>query len=64
MFIPSLSSDSLTVLIGSLRGIMNDPVMFPEPDKFNPERFINAKDPRMQNFELPFGTFPQTFVLS
>lgn len=34
---------------------MHDPVMFPEPDTFRPERFLETTDPRLQNFELPFG---------
>ncbi len=34
---------------------MHDPVMFPSPDEFIPERFLEATDPRLQDFELPFG---------
>lgn len=29
--------------------------MFPSPDRFKPERFLAATDPRMKAFELPFG---------
>ncbi|KAL5514879.1 hypothetical protein ACEPAG_2195 [Sanghuangporus baumii] len=50
MYIPKGST-----VFANLWGIMRDPVMFPEPDKFEPERFINSKDPRLTNFELPFG---------
>ncbi|KAL5520612.1 hypothetical protein ACEPAF_2613 [Sanghuangporus sanghuang] len=50
MFIPKGST-----VFANLWGIMRDPVMFPEPDNFEPERFINSKDPRLANFELPFG---------
>ncbi|KAL5478269.1 hypothetical protein ACEPAI_2453 [Sanghuangporus weigelae] len=50
MFIPKGST-----VFANFWGIMRDPVMFPEPDKFEPERFINSKDPRLTNFELPFG---------
>ena len=34
---------------------MHDPDMFPNPDTFRPERFLESTDPRMQTFELPFG---------
>ncbi|OCH92747.1 cytochrome P450 [Obba rivulosa] len=50
MFIPKGST-----VFGNLAGIMHDPVMFPEPDTFRPERFLETADPRLQNFELPFG---------
>lgn len=36
-------------------GIMKDPGLFPEPETFRPERFIEATDPRLLDFELPFG---------
>ena len=41
---------------------MHDPGMFPDPDDFRPERFIDVKDPRMANFELPFGQFPPHLI--
>ena len=34
---------------------MQDPVMFPSPDEFRPERFLETTDPRLQDFDLPFG---------
>lgn len=36
-------------------GIMNDPELFPHPDKFEPERFIETTNPRLLDFDLPFG---------
>lgn len=29
--------------------------MFPSPDVFRPERFLETTDHRLQTFELPFG---------
>lgn len=29
--------------------------MFPSPEIFRPERFLETSDPRLQTFELPFG---------
>ncbi|KAG6819022.1 hypothetical protein H0H93_016256 [Arthromyces matolae] len=29
--------------------------MFPSPDDFRPERFLETSNPRLQAFELPFG---------
>ena len=29
--------------------------MFPEPEELRPERFLETTDPRLKNFELPFG---------
>ena len=34
---------------------MHDPAMFPEPDTFRPERFLETHDPRLLDFDLPFG---------
>lgn len=34
---------------------MHDPEMFPSPDTFRPERFLETSDPRLREFELPFG---------
>ena len=34
---------------------MHDPEMFPLPDEFRPERFLETTDPRLRDFELPFG---------
>lgn len=29
--------------------------MFPEPEDFRPERFLETSDPRLKDFDLPFG---------
>ena len=36
---------------------MHDPNMFPSPDTFRPERFLETTEPRMRGveFDLPFG---------
>ncbi|PFH51132.1 hypothetical protein AMATHDRAFT_80422 [Amanita thiersii Skay4041] len=50
MFIPKGST-----VFANLYGIMRDPEMFPEPDEFKPERFLDASDRRIKDFDLPFG---------
>src|ERR1700722_6059221 len=29
--------------------------LFPSPETFNPDRFLNSDDPRLVDFTLPFG---------
>ncbi|KAG0698338.1 cytochrome P450 [Suillus ampliporus] len=50
MFIPKNST-----VFANLAGIMHDATMFPDPDNFHPERFLETTDPRLQTFDLPFG---------
>ncbi|KJA23839.1 hypothetical protein HYPSUDRAFT_214889 [Hypholoma sublateritium FD-334 SS-4] len=50
MFIPKGST-----VFANFHGIMKDPEMFPEPEEFRPERFLETTDPRLKDFELPFG---------
>ncbi|KAG5720474.1 Steroid 17-alpha-hydroxylase/17,20 lyase, partial [Termitomyces sp. T112] len=50
MFIPKGST-----IFANFSGIMFDPVMFPSPDSFRPERFLETSNPRLKSFELPFG---------
>ncbi|TFK88359.1 cytochrome P450 [Polyporus arcularius HHB13444] len=40
-------------VIGNLYTILKDPDMFPEPEVFRPERFMETQDPRIA--DLPFG---------
>ncbi|KAI1792390.1 cytochrome P450 [Ganoderma leucocontextum] len=42
-------------VFGNLAGIMHDPIMFPSPDDFRPERFLETTNPRLLDFNLPFG---------
>ncbi|KAG1752108.1 cytochrome P450, partial [Suillus lakei] len=50
MFIPKNS-----MVFSKLAGIMHAATMFPDPDNFCPERFLEVTDPRLQAFDLPFG---------
>lgn len=34
---------------------MQDPILFPSPEIFNPDRFLTTTNPRLQSFDLPFG---------
>ena len=38
-----------------LSAMTQDPEMFPRPDELIPERFIDASDPNLINFTIPFG---------
>nr|VWO96614.1 N/A [Ganoderma boninense] len=40
---------------GNIHAISRDPEMFPEPDVFRPERFLDAKNPKLASFTIPFG---------
>ena len=35
--------------------MMRDQDMFPEPETFRPERFLETEDPRLIDFTLAFG---------
>ncbi|THH30213.1 hypothetical protein EUX98_g3986 [Antrodiella citrinella] len=50
MFIPKG-----TTIYSNLYAIFRDPEMFPEPEVYRPERFLNTDDPRFNNFLLQFG---------
>ncbi|KAI9056287.1 cytochrome P450 [Trametes sanguinea] len=50
MFIPKGST-----VFANLAGIMQDPTMFPSPEEFRPERFLETDNPRLKDFDLPFG---------
>ncbi|CDO68382.1 hypothetical protein BN946_scf184815.g29 [Trametes cinnabarina] len=39
----------------NIHAIMQDPELFPEPDVFRPERFLDTKHPKLQNFTIHFG---------
>ncbi|KAL0065291.1 hypothetical protein AAF712_007803 [Marasmius tenuissimus] len=50
MFIPKGST-----VIANIHTITSDPAVFPDPDLFKPERFLESSDPRLTNYNLSFG---------
>ncbi|KAK1227676.1 hypothetical protein PQX77_009301 [Marasmius sp. AFHP31] len=50
MFIPKGST-----VIANIHTITSDPAVFPDPDLFRPERFLESSDPRLTNYNLSFG---------
>ncbi|XP_006462255.1 hypothetical protein AGABI2DRAFT_119114 [Agaricus bisporus var. bisporus H97] len=50
MFIPAGST-----VIGNIYAITRDTEVFPEPEEFKPERFIDNTDPIFKNYNLTFG---------
>ncbi|KAF7790453.1 hypothetical protein EIP86_001408 [Pleurotus ostreatoroseus] len=44
-----------TIIFGNLYTMMQDSELFPDPEAFRPERFLEATDPRLMEFTLPFG---------
>ncbi|KAF9002774.1 cytochrome P450 [Cyathus striatus] len=50
MYIPKGST-----IYANLYSITQDDEMFPDPNTFNPERFLNNNDPRFVNYTLSFG---------
>ena len=39
----------------SSSAISHDPVLFSDPAKFSPERFLQTDNPRLIDFDIPFG---------
>ncbi|KAK7044096.1 hypothetical protein VNI00_007812 [Paramarasmius palmivorus] len=50
MFIPRGST-----VYANIYEIVSDPQLFPDPDKFMPERFLNSSDARLANYTVSFG---------
>ncbi|KAJ3552876.1 hypothetical protein NM688_g3920 [Phlebia brevispora] len=43
------------IIFGNLYTMMQDPELFPDPETFRPERFLDTTDPHFKEFTLPFG---------
>ncbi|KAI0037071.1 cytochrome P450 [Vararia minispora EC-137] len=44
-----------STVFANLDGIMRNPGTFSDPEVFKPERFLSSTDPRLGDFDLPFG---------
>ncbi|KAJ7470933.1 cytochrome P450 [Mycena latifolia] len=50
MFIPKGAT-----VYANIYAMTTDPELFPSPDEFKPERFLDTSDPRLLNYNIPFG---------
>ncbi|KAF8881871.1 cytochrome P450 [Infundibulicybe gibba] len=44
-----------TTVFANLFMISKDPELFPDPETFRPERFLETQNPRLRDFDLPYG---------
>ncbi|KAF8989895.1 cytochrome P450 [Cyathus striatus] len=44
-----------STVYGNIYAITKDPELFPDPEEFKPERFLDTTNHRLNNFDLPFG---------
>ena len=53
-----------TMVFGNLHSVFNDPKLFPEPEKFNPDHFLEAGGTMVKRLDefIPFGI--GTYALS
>lgn len=51
-----------TAVIFSVLGISRDPVYFPEPETYRPERFADAVPEYNVNAFIPFGVGPRACI--